>query len=111
MNRQQLVSVAWALAALGSAGPAPALTKRYQAPPDTVMLTPSEMPGYAKAQANCTSCHSAEYMRYQPPNAGRPYWDAMVHRMKTVFNAPIDDADMPAIVDYLSATYGNKNGK
>ena len=111
MNRQYLVTVAIALAALGSAGPAPALTKRYQAPPDTVMLTPSEMPGYAKAQANCTSCHSAEYMRYQPPNAGRPYWDAMVHRMKTVFKAPIDDADMPAIVDYLSATYGNKDAK
>ena len=35
----------------------------------------------------------------------------MVHRMKAVFHAQIDDADMPAIVDYLSATYGNKNAK
>ena len=108
MNRQQLVSVAWALAALGSAGPAPALTKRYQAPPDTVMLTPSEMPGYAKAQANCTSCHSAEYMRYQPPTAPRGYWDAMVHRMKAVFHAPVPEEDMPLLVDYLVKTYGNE---
>ena len=28
--------------------------------------------------------------------------------MKTVFKAPIADEDMPAIVDYLAATYGNQ---
>ena len=77
-------------------------------PPDGVQLKPSELPGYAKAQANCVSCHSAEYMQYQPPSAARPYWDAMVKRMKQVFKAPIDDADMPAIVDYLARTYGNE---
>lgn len=94
-----------------SAGPAPAVVKTYQAPPDTVMLTPSTLPGYAKAQAVCTSCHSAEYMLYQPPNATRAYWDAMTHRMKTVFHANVDDADMADIIDYLSATYGNKQSK
>jgi hypothetical protein len=45
-------------------------------------------------------------MRYQPPTAARPYWENMVKRMKAVFNAPIDDADMPDIVDYLVKTYG-----
>ena len=69
------------------------------------------MPGYAKAQANCVACHSAEYMQYQPATAPRPYWDAMVKRMKVVFKAPIDDADMPAIVDYLAKTYGNEQPK
>ena len=87
---------------------APIVAKDIQLPPDTVQLTPSPLPGYAKAQANCTMCHSAEYMRYQPPNAARPYWDAMVHRMKTVFKAPIADEDMPEIVDYLAKTYGNE---
>jgi hypothetical protein len=97
------------LAALAAATLAiPVSAKDIQLPPDTVMLTPSPLPGYAKAQANCTRCHSAEYMRYQPPNAARPYWDAMVHRMKTVFKAPIADADMPEIVDYLAKTYGNE---
>jgi hypothetical protein len=86
----------------------PVGAKDIQIPPDSVQLTPSPLPGYAKAQANCTRCHSAEYMRYQPPNAARPYWDAMVHRMKTVFKAPINDADMPEIVDYLAKTYGNE---
>ena len=32
----------------------------------------------------------------------------MVKRMKAVFKAPIDDADIPVIVDYLAATYGNQ---
>ena len=86
----------------------PTGAKDIQLPPDAVQLTPSPLPGYAKAQANCTMCHSAEYMRYQPPNAARPYWDAMVHRMKTVFKAPIADEDMPEIVDYLAKTYGNE---
>jgi hypothetical protein len=35
----------------------------------------------------------------------------MVHRMKAVFKAPINDADMPAIVDYLAKTYGNERPK
>lgn len=73
-----------------------------------MQLKASTLPGYAKAQAQCVACHSAEYMQYQPPTAARPYWDAMVKRMKTVFKAPIDDADIPVIVDYLVKTYGNE---
>src|ERR1700755_3416205 len=97
-----------AFAILSLALSAPIGAKDIQRPPDGVPLTPSVLPGYAKAQASCTMCHSAEYMRYQPPSAARPYWDAMVHRMKAVVKAPIADEDMPAIVDYLAATYGNQ---
>jgi len=50
-------------------------------------------------------------MAYQPPTAARPYWDAMVKRMKGVFKAPIADEDMPVIVDYLVKTYGNEQPK
>ena len=89
----------------------PAGAKDITLPPDGVQLTPSPLPGFSKAQANCTMCHSAEYMRYQPPNAARPDWDAMVHRMKAVFKAPIADEDMPEIVDYLARTYGNEQPK
>ena len=102
-----LLIVTLAAAALA----APAGAKDITLPPDGVQLTPGPLPGYAKAQANCTMCHSAEYMRYQPPNAARPYWDAMVHRMKAVFKAPIADEDMPEIVDYLAKTYGNEQPK
>ena len=85
--------------------------KSIELPPDGVTLKPSNLPGFAKAQADCVVCHSAEYMQYQPPTAQRPYWDAMVKRMKREFNAPINDVDMPAIVEYLDKTYGSEQGK
>ena len=69
------------------------------------------LPGYAKAQANCATCHSAEYMQYQPATAPRAYWDAMAKRMKVVFKAPIPDEDVPLIVEYLAKTYGNEQPK
>ena len=47
----------------------------------------------------------------QLPTAPRTYWDAMVKRMKAVFRAPIDDTDMPVIVDYLVKTYGAEQTK
>jgi hypothetical protein len=86
-------------------------SKTIVLPTDTLQLKPSPLPGYAKAQANCVACHSAEYLQYQPPNANRAYWDAMVKRMKAVFKAPINDADMPDIVDYAVKTYGNEQPK
>jgi mono/diheme cytochrome c family protein len=86
---------------------ASATPKTIELPPDGVQLTPSTLPGYAKVQVNCVACHSAEYMVYQPPNAARPYWEAMVKRMKGVFKAPVEDADMPVIIEYLVKTYGN----
>ena len=83
------------------------ITLPMEGPP----LKASPLPGYAKAQSNCVACHTAEYMLYQPPTAPRAYWAAMVTRMKTVFKAPINDADMPEIVDYLVKTYGNEQPK
>jgi mono/diheme cytochrome c family protein len=85
-----------------------AAPKTMVLPADGAQLRPSPLPGYAKAQAQCVACHSAEYMLFQPPNASRAYWDTMTKRMKAVFKAPLDDADIPEIVDYLAATYGNQ---
>jgi len=99
-----LVSLLWAV-------PAVPATKIIQMPPDVEQLKPSALPGYAKAQAQCVACHSAEYMLYQPPTAPRGYWENMVRRMKVVFKAPVADEDMPAIVDYLVKTYGNEQPK
>ena len=107
MRRLDRVLVVF-LVMLGSAG---AVAATMQLPGDGTRLKASALPGYAKAQAHCVACHSAEYLLYQPPNASRAYWDAMVKRMKTVFRAPVDDADIPDIVEYLSATYGSGQGK
>jgi hypothetical protein len=108
--RKPVVLLAAALvASLTIAGAiARADVKTITLPPDGVLLKPSALPGYAKAMGSCVACHSAEYLQYQPVTAARPYWDAMVKRMKVVFKAPIDDADLPDLVDYLVKTYGNE---
>jgi hypothetical protein len=107
----KLIRLALAACTVALALPAGSAPKTLTLPPDGVQLKASPLPGYAKAQASCVACHSAEYMLYQPPTAPRPYWDAMVKRMKAVFKAPIDDADMPVIVDYLVKTYGSEQPK
>jgi sulfite dehydrogenase (cytochrome) subunit B len=111
VKHKTVTVAAFLVLALGVGGRVVADTKSITLPPDGVQLKASMLPGYAKAQANCVVCHSAEYMLYQPPNAPRAYWDAMVNRMKTVFRAPIDDADIPVIVEYLVKTYGNEQPK
>src|SRR5689334_10541508 len=88
-----------------------AVTKTLTLPPDGLQLKASALPGYAKAQAQCVACHSAEYMLYQPASAPRPYWENMVKRMQQVFKAPVSDADIPDLVDYLVKTYGNEQGR
>jgi mono/diheme cytochrome c family protein len=111
MKLRTLWLVLSVFAAATASAPTWAGIKTIQLPADGIQLKASELPGFAKAQAQCVVCHSAEYMAYQPPNAPRAYWDAMVKRMKAVFKAPVVDDDMPAIVDYLVKTYGNEQTK
>jgi mono/diheme cytochrome c family protein len=111
ISKKSLLVVVIASVTVGLASVAMAGSKSIELPLDAMQLKPSTLPGYDKAKVNCIACHSAEYMQYQPPTAPRPYWDAMVTRMKTVFKAPINDADMPAIIDYLVKTYGNEQPK
>jgi sulfite dehydrogenase (cytochrome) subunit B len=111
MNFKHLLTAVVAVVSLTAAALAHAGSKSIVLPPDGVVLKESSLPGYAKAQAICATCHSAEYLQYQPPMAARPYWEAMVKRMKGVFKAPIEDADIALIVDYLAKTYGNEQVK
>jgi mono/diheme cytochrome c family protein len=111
MNRTPLQFLVGSLVLSFASFAAIAAPKTIELPPDGVQLKESPLPGYALAQTQCVACHSAEYMRYQPENAGRAYWDAMAKRMKAVFKAPINDADIPVIVDYLVKTYGNEQPK
>jgi mono/diheme cytochrome c family protein len=110
MRRTSIIS-AISIASILSFGAATVAAKSIQLPPDGAQLKSSSLPGFSATLHNCVACHSAEYMLYQPPTAARPYWDTMVKRMKTVFKAPIDDANMLVIVDYLVKTYGNEQAK
>ena len=78
----------------------------YQVPAETAELKPG--PNLDVARNNCTSCHSADYIKTQPPQAAerrRDFWQAEVTKMIKVYGAPIEDADVAKIVDYLSQTY------
>jgi hypothetical protein len=56
---------------------------------------------------NCLACHSADMVLNQPA-LPRTTWEAEVHKMIKAYGAPVDDADVPAIVDYLASTKGTK---
>ena len=60
-------------------------------------------PGGDKAEAinnNCLACHSAGMVLTQP-HLTRTEWQGEVDKMRNVYKAPVADADVPAIVDYL----------
>ena len=76
-------------------------------PPETAAYQPSNLPGYQLAQRNCMTCHSAQYVATQPPSS-RTYWEATVKKMKKPFGAQFPEEDIPALVDYLSKTYGTE---
>ncbi|NDU91556.1 MAG: cytochrome c [Ferrovum sp.] len=75
-------------------------------PQDTTTYRPSDLPGFPLALQDCLTCHSSQYVQTQPPLSSRVYWDATVHKMKNAFGAPVEEADTPALVDYLTKTYG-----
>ena len=78
---------------------------RYQLPEETVQLKSG--PNLDAARNNCTACHSADYIKTQPqgPAFKKDFWQAEVTKMIKVYGAPIEDADVPKIVEYLSQTY------
>jgi mono/diheme cytochrome c family protein len=93
--------LAAAAAAVGVAAPV-----RYELPEDTTVLAPG--PGQEVTQANCMACHSVDYIATQPRGFADPaaFWTAEVTKMRRVYGAQIDDADVQAIVAYLAAQYG-----
>jgi sulfite dehydrogenase len=75
-------------------------------PPETAALVESPLPGFASAQAICATCHSVDYILSQPGSLSRTFWKTNVVKMQKTFGAPIPDAAVDPIVDYLVKTYG-----
>jgi len=97
-----LLTLAAAACLGGSASAAPI---SYKLPGETAAFKPG--PNLEVVQNNCTACHSADYVSTQPrgPKFKKDFWQAEVTKMIKVYGAPIDDADVGKIVDYLAATY------
>ncbi len=77
----------------------------YQLPAETIELKPG--PNLETVRNNCTACHSADYIKTQPqgPAYKKDFWQAEVTKMIKLYGAPIDDTDVPKIVEYLTLTY------
>lgn len=58
--------------------------------------------GAEAMNGNCASCHSAGMVLTQP-HLTRAEWQGEVTKMMNVYKAPVDPADVPAIVDYLAS--------
>jgi mono/diheme cytochrome c family protein len=96
-----LAFVPLAFAGLVAANAAPV---EYKLPEETSALKPG--PNLEVAQNNCTACHSTDYIKTQPiMKSKKDFWQAEVVKMIKVYGAPIDEADVPKIVEYLSSTY------
>ena len=100
------LSILLAVAATGLLGlvAARAVPVAYKLPEETAAFKPG--PNLEVVKSNCSGCHSADYVRIQPPAKSRKdFWQAEVTKMIKVYGAPIDDADVPKIVEYLTTTY------
>jgi len=86
----------------GAASAAPVV---YDLPSETAAFKPGS--NVDVVMNNCTGCHSSDYISLQPRGSkfGRDFWQAEVTKMIKVYGAPISEADIPKIVDYLAATY------
>ena len=53
------------------------------------------------------ACHSVDYVQTQPRGAKfkEDFWRAEVTKMIKVYGAPIAEADVGKIVEYLTQTY------
>ncbi|WP_407156387.1 cytochrome c [Bradyrhizobium sp. STM 3557] len=87
---------------MSAAGAAPIA---YKLPEETAAFRPG--PNLDVVKNNCTGCHSADYINTQPqgPKYKKDFWQAEVTKMIKLYGAPIEEADVGRIVDYLAATY------
>ncbi len=64
-------------------------------------------PGLDKVEANCSGCHSLDYIVMNSPYPSAALWDAEITKMRNAFGAPISDDDAKVIADYLKKNYGS----
>jgi len=72
-------------------------------PPETGVF--KQDTGAEIANGQCLICHSVEYVTMQPPMP-RAFWMGSVQKMQQKYGAPIPDADVGRLVDYLTRNYG-----
>jgi sulfite dehydrogenase (cytochrome) subunit B len=65
-------------------------------------------PGADLTRARCAICHSLDYIQMNAPFLARSAWEAEVRKMIKVMGAPVAEAEVAPIVDYLVGRYGSE---
>ena len=105
MRTNRHAKLALGVAALGFAIALPAAGLKIELPEETGKLATA--PGSDLANLQCLTCHSADYVRIQPPGKPLAFWKAEVEKMKKVYGASIPDDEIEPIARYLTRTYGD----
>jgi len=110
MTAQRILAMlaTWALAAgvtAAIAAPAAAKPVTYTLPAESSTLKKTAEPGYQRAELQCVTCHSRDYITTQPRGKGKEFWTAEITKMVNVYAAPIPEPDRAVIADYLTANY------
>jgi cytochrome c5 len=79
--------------------------KTIELPEDNPAAKLKPGPGVDTVEANCTSCHSTDYIVRQP-GGGAQRWQDEVNKMMKVFGATVNDEDAKVMVNYLANSYG-----
>jgi cytochrome c551/c552 len=74
-------------------------------PPETA--TYKEASGVTALNAQCLTCHSAEYVMMQPPLSLK-VWTAEVTKMQQKYGAPLPTNQIAPIAYYLAVNYGTE---
>jgi len=61
--------------------------------------------GHDLVVARCVICHSVDYLEMVAPAMNRGAWEKTVRKMIDAFGAPVSDADLSQILEYLSTNY------
>ena len=85
--------------------PAVARPVTYTLPTESSTLKKTAEPGYQRAELQCVTCHSRDYITTQPRGKGKEFWTAEITKMVNVYAAPIPEPDRAVIADYLAANY------
>jgi cytochrome c5 len=65
-----------------------------------------DAPQAVQVRARCSICHSADYIQMNSAFMNKAAWEAEVRKMIKVMGAPIPEAEVAGIVDYLASHYG-----
>jgi mono/diheme cytochrome c family protein len=73
---------------------------------DETSIVLAEGEGRTQVQANCSMCHSVDYIVMNSPFQDKAAWEKSVRKMVNVMGAPIPEENVAVIVSYLSSHYG-----